>query len=294
MRELLVPAAPSCPGPPQLEYPKLNELIKFKRELIEKRNHPARYLRADLRDTDLKLLGKFDVIVIDPPWQEYEDRVKELPIYQKHPESFQSWTFEEIAELQINEIGDTPSFLFLWVGTQNLDNGRELFKKWGFKRCEDIVWLKTNKRNKTKSMKKASNSQLLHRVKEHCLVGLKGDVKKASDSHFIHSNIDTDVIVDEEPEIGLTQKPQEIYDIIERFCLGRKRIELFGETHNIRNGWLTIGLNLVQDIQFDLDEYNSWFEGTKSYPEIQNFKGGRYLGTTPEIEANRPKSPGKN
>jgi len=61
---------------------------------------------------------------------------------------------------------------------------------------------------------------LLHRVKEHCLVGLKGDVRRASDSHFIHANIDTDVIVDEEPEFGSTTKPLEMYHIIERFCLG--------------------------------------------------------------------------
>lgn len=78
---------------------------------------------------------------------------------------------------------------------------------------------------------------LLKRVKEHCLVGLKGDVKRASDSHFIHANIDTDVIVEEEYPMGSTRKPDEIYQMIERFCLGRKRIELFGETHNIREGW---------------------------------------------------------
>jgi len=35
--------------------------------------------------------------------------------------------------------------LFLWVGSEHLDDGRELFKRWGFKRCEDIVWAKTNK-----------------------------------------------------------------------------------------------------------------------------------------------------
>jgi N6-adenosine-specific RNA methylase IME4 len=73
------------------------------------------------------------------------------------------------------------------------------------------------------------------------LVGVKGDVKRASDSHFVHANIDTDVIVDEEPMIGSLKKPDELYSIIERFCLGRKRLELFGETHNIRKGWLTIG-----------------------------------------------------
>ena len=64
---------------------------------------------------------------------------------------------------------------------------------------------------------------MLQRVKEHCLVGLRGDLKRASDSYFIHANIDTDVIVDEEPPLGSTKKPVEIYEIIERFCLGRKR-----------------------------------------------------------------------
>jgi len=76
------------------------------------------------------------------------------------------------------------------------------------------------------------------------LVGLRGDVKRAGDSHFIHANIDTDVIVDEEPDVGSLKKPTELYSIIERFCLGRKKIELFGELHNIRDGWLTVGLDL--------------------------------------------------
>jgi mRNA m6A methyltransferase non-catalytic subunit len=43
------------------------------------------------------------------------------------------------------------------------------------------------------------------------------------------------------------KKPEEIYDIIERFCLGRKRIELFGRNNNIRNGWLTIGSEITED-----------------------------------------------
>ncbi len=60
-------------------------------------------------------------------------------------------------------------------------------------------------------------------MKEHCLVGLRGDVRRASDSFFINANIDTDVIVAEEPDFGGVEKPDEIYQIIERFCLGRKR-----------------------------------------------------------------------
>jgi mRNA (2'-O-methyladenosine-N6-)-methyltransferase len=50
-----------------------------------------------------------------------------------------------IANIPIEQIADVPSFIFLWVGEEALDEGRELFRRWGYKRCEDIVWVKTNK-----------------------------------------------------------------------------------------------------------------------------------------------------
>jgi len=43
---------------------------------------------------------------------------------------------------------------------------------------------------------------------------------------------------------GSTQKPEDMYRIIEHFALGRRRLELFGEDHNIRAGWLTVGKGL--------------------------------------------------
>jgi mRNA m6A methyltransferase non-catalytic subunit len=41
-----------------------------------------------------------------------------------------------------------PSFIFLWVGSgagDGLEKGREVLAKWGYRRCEDIVWVKTNR-----------------------------------------------------------------------------------------------------------------------------------------------------
>ena len=70
-----------------------------------------------------------------------------------------------------------------------------MLKCWGFKRCEDIVWAKTNKIQKR--VPPQSQEGILQRVKEHCLVAYKGDSKKASDHSFIHPNIDIDVLVDE-------------------------------------------------------------------------------------------------
>ena len=131
---------------------------------------------------------------------------------------------------------------------------------------------------------------LLQHTKEHCLVGIKGAIKRGIDSHFIHANIDTDVIVEEEPPQGSTEKPVELYRLIERFCMGRKRIELFGEDRNKRAGWLTLG-NSLSNSNFVLEKYNSYFQGDLCYPQVQGYEGGRYVGCSEEIEGLRPRSP---
>ena len=69
-------------------------------------------------------------------------------------------------------------------------------------------------------------------------MGIKGTVVRSQDTHFIHTNIDIDLIITEEHEYGVPDKPQEIFHIIERFCLGKRRLYLFGrdntgETHPV-------------------------------------------------------------
>ena len=75
-------------------------------------------------------------------------------------------------------------------------------------------------------------------------MGIKGTVRRSTDGHIIHANVDTDIIVSEEPPLGSMQKPEEMYHIIEHFAMGRRRLELFGEDHNVRPGWLTVGNSL--------------------------------------------------
>ena len=53
-------------------------------------------------------------------------------------------------------------------------------------------------------------------------MGIRGQLRRSQDGHVIHSNVDTDVIVSEELPSGSTRKPEELYSIIERFCLGMR------------------------------------------------------------------------
>jgi len=52
--------------------------------------------------------------------------------------------------LQIPEVSNVRSFVFLWCGSSDgLDNGRMCLSHWGFRRCEDICWIKTNMKRST-------------------------------------------------------------------------------------------------------------------------------------------------
>ncbi|CAM6024395.1 unnamed protein product [Sphagnum balticum] len=274
------------------EYPKLKELITRKDRLIADRATPPMYMQCDLRTTELRpeTFGtKFDVILVDPPWEEYVRRAPGIG------DSMEWWSPEDIQNLRIEAIADTPAFIFLWVGdAEGLEQGRLCLKKWGFRRCEDICWVKTNRENPTPALRHDSNTLFQH-SKEHCLMGIKGTVRRSSDGHIIHANVDTDIIISEEPEYGSTTKPEELYHIIEHFAQGQRRIELFGEDHNIRAGWVTVGKGLTSS-NFNPQIYGKYFTDA----EGKVWQGGRgnppidaphLVGTTPEIEALRPKSP---
>lgn len=278
------------------DYPKLRELIQKKDEIVAKAATPPMYHKCDLREFVLspEYFGtKFDVILVDPPWEEYVHRAPGVTDHMEY------WTFEEIMNLKIEAIADTPSFIFLWVGDGvGLEQGRQCLKKWGFRRCEDICWVKTNKNTATPALRHDSHTLFQH-SKEHCLMGIKGTVRRSTDGHIIHANIDTDVIIAEEPPYGSTAKPDEMYRIIEHFALGRRRIELFGEDHNIRSGWLTVGKELSSS-NFNAEAYTRTFSDKEG--KVWQGGGGRnpppdaphLVQTTPEIEALRPKSPMKN
>lgn len=211
------------------EYPKLKELIRRKDEKIRETNPKPMYLNCDLRSFRLRdLICKFDVILIEPPLEEYKRT--------RGASAVDFWNWDEIEKLPIEDVAAQRSFVFLWCGSsEGLDLGRHCLRKWGFRRCEDICWIKTNIKNAGFS-KNLEHKAIFQRTKEHCLMGIKGTVRRSTDGDFIHANVDIDLIISEEPEYGSIEKPEEIFHIIEHFCLGRRRLHLFGRDTTIRPG----------------------------------------------------------
>ena len=78
--------------------------------------------------------------------------------------------------------------------------------------------------------------------------------------------------------MGNDEKPHELFDIVERFCLGRRRLHLFGRDSCIRPGWLSVGPR-VSNSNFSSGAYQA------------HFKDGTVIKCSDEIERIRPKSP---
>ncbi|KPM10182.1 N6-adenosine-methyltransferase 70 kDa subunit-like protein [Sarcoptes scabiei] len=208
----------------------------FKRVLF-----PPQWIRCDLRFFDMRILGKFAVVMADPPW----DIHMELP--------YGTMSDDEMRNLNIPCLQD-EGLIFLWVTGRAMELGRECLKLWGYERCDELIWVKTNQLQRI--IRTGRTGHWINHGKEHCLVGVKGNPKN------LNRNLDCDVIV---AEVRATShKPDEIYGIIERLSPGTRKIELFGRQHNTQPNWVTLGnqLDCVRLVDPQLIEAYK-----KAYPE---------------------------
>lgn len=182
---------------------------------------PPQWINCDIRYLDLSVLGKFSVIMADPPW----DIHMELP--------YGTMTDEEMKSMRIKELSDDGLF-FLWVTGRAMELGRELLRLWGYTRVDELIWVKTNQLQRL--IRTGRTGHWLNHGKEHCLVGIKGQPKK------LNRGLDCDVLVAEVRDTS--HKPDEIYGIIERLSPGSRKLELFGRMHNVQPNWVTLGNQL--------------------------------------------------
>lgn len=179
---------------------------------------PSQWVQCDLRLFNMSVLGKFAVVMADPPW----DIHMELP--------YGTMSDDEMRKLSIPVLQD-DGFIFLWVTGRAMELGRECLGLWGYERVGELIWVKTNQLQRI--IRTGRTGHWLNHGKEHCLVGAKGNLKN------VNRGLDCDVIV---AEVRATShKPDEIYGIIERLSPGTRKIELFGRPHNIQPNWVTLG-----------------------------------------------------
>ncbi|GAA5883543.1 hypothetical protein JCM3774_003811 [Rhodotorula dairenensis] len=295
------------------EYPKLSALLEHKHALTASPLHsiPPTYLNVPAAPGSSPSNGfpsamslalqtltpsRFDSILLTPP---------------------RGTSFEELKQLDLARVAANPGFVWLWVGSGQspslaltdadtdadagteaeaeadgigLEKGRELLSLWGYRRCEDIVWLKTNKRDPEADLVREPTSLFTPTI-EHCLMGIRGTVRRSTDSFLVHCNVDTDVIIwegdDQDPDL----KPPELQSLIENFCLGTRRLHLYGSPHALRRGWLTLSSPAPSPVRFSAESIVHPVEREGTASEQRERWGAPREWTRDEWEA-RWKKPG--
>ncbi|GAA5821605.1 hypothetical protein JCM11251_000930 [Rhodosporidiobolus azoricus] len=198
---------------------------------------PPQWINADLRTLDVSVLGKYDVVVADPPWAIHQ----ELP--------YGTLTDDEMMKMPVGTMQDEGGLLFLWVTGRAMELGRECLNAWGYERIDELVWVKTNQLQGL--IRTGRTGHWLNHSKEHCLVAIRRPAPSTAPPRppklptWFNTSLDTQVLLAEVRETS--RKPDELYEMIERVMGGRgkgRKVELFGREHNLREGWWTLGNQL--------------------------------------------------
>uniref|UniRef100_A0A7S3GB50 mRNA m(6)A methyltransferase n=1 Tax=Palpitomonas bilix TaxID=652834 RepID=A0A7S3GB50_9EUKA len=166
-------------------------------------------IRTDVRTFDFKALGrcmKFDVIMMDPPWQLASSQpTRGVAI------GYHQLANQHIANIPVHEVQD-EGFIFIWVINARYDWTIEQMKKWGYTFVDEIAWVKM-----TVNRRLAKNhGYYLQHGKEICVVGYKAKGQEPGaipPPPEVWKKRGIDVIYGERR--GQSQKPEEIYKLIE-------------------------------------------------------------------------------
>ncbi|KAI8817346.1 MT-A70-domain-containing protein [Fimicolochytrium jonesii] len=170
---------------------------------------------------------QFDVILMDPPWQlaSHAPTRGVAIAYQQLPDAC-------IEDLPISTLQQN-GFIFIWVINNKYVKAFELMERWGYTYVDDITWVK---QTVNRRMAKGHGYYLQH-AKETCLIGRKG-----ADPPGCRHGVASDVIFSQRR--GQSQKPEELYEMIEELVPNGKYLEIFGRKNNLRDFWVTVGNEL--------------------------------------------------
>eukprot|EP00878_Enallax_costatus_P023425 GHUV01024916.1.p1 GENE.GHUV01024916.1~~GHUV01024916.1.p1 ORF type:complete len:309 (+),score=79.08 GHUV01024916.1:252-1178(+) len=163
---------------------------------------------------------QFDVIMMDPPWQlATANPTRGVAL------GYSQLTDHDICQLPIPQL-QTAGFLFVWVINSKYKFTLDLFERWGYTLVDEVVWVKlTVNRRLFKS-----HGYYLQHAKEVCMVAVKdthpaavGPSSSSSSEgsssaglaalNLQRGGVGSDVILSERR--GQSQKPEEIYELIE-------------------------------------------------------------------------------
>lgn len=181
--------------------------------------------KAEFKETPLMPNGKFSLIYVDPPWSLNDNGSRAAPesgLEYKYP----TMTIEQLCAMKVPLEED--AVLFLWVPATMLREALQLIDAWGFIYKTHAVWDKG-------------------------MIGIGHYFRMQHELLFIatHGNIGTSDVKNQSsilhfPRREHSQKPDEVYAIIEKMYPHQKYLELFAR--NERKGWTSWGNQIDKNL----------------------------------------------
>ena len=164
-------------------------LTDLKRGLVSHRAHLPTSLQIDWKSENL--LSKLTAGLPSPTQPPAQGLRFDVILISEQGGRDHFGDITQLASLPIESLAAIPSFLFLWLPNSDLlEIGRALLQRWGFRRAEDIVWVKTNRSEihdwrstgvmpMRRTTEHDSKNAVFVRTKEHCLMGIRGTVRRS-------------------------------------------------------------------------------------------------------------------
>ncbi len=171
--------------------------------------------------------GKYNTILIDPPWR-FQNRTGKMAPEHKRLRRYGTMDLEEIKKLPVEKYAGDNAHLYLWVPNALLQEGLDVLKAWGFKYKGNLVWYKIRKDGGPDGR---GVGFYFRNVTELVLFGTRGRMRTLKPGR-------TQVNIISSMKREHSRKPDELYDIIER-CSPGPFLELFAR--HKRDGWTSWG-----------------------------------------------------
>lgn len=175
----------------------------------------------------------FRTILADPPWR-FQNRTGKMAPEHRRLSRYGTMTLDDILELPIAQLSETPAHLYLWVPNALVSEGLEVMKRWGFTYKTHLVWYKIRKDG---GPDRRGVGFYFRNVTELVLFGTRGKHARTLKPGRKQPNI----LVTRKREHS--RKPDELYEIIEA-CSPGPYLELFARHR--RRAWYQWGDRLEQ------------------------------------------------
>ena len=194
-------------------------LVRDERKRLSREKRIAKTLAVSAGNRPLDGgLGRFPLLYADPPWRYEHTKSDNRRIENQYP----TLSLEEICALPIHEVTTDNCILYLWTPNPILEQAFQVLAAWGFRYRTAMVWVKD----------KWGAGVWARQQHESLLVAIKGTPTAPEDAMRPSSVIYA-------PRRGHSEKPEEVYAMLERMYPELPKLELFARTP--RPGWSAWG-----------------------------------------------------